>query len=261
MSQNINNIKNLFNTGVDDEEITQQTSQILINGLDDTNIAGYMGTDLDDIESDDVILVKLVLDRSWSMKDYENEVRTSYDALIDALKESKQAKNMLVSTHLFAGPDDSVILHGFQKVEEIDKIGRQYIAEGGSTAIYYNLRTALAGTYAYAKDLNDNGVRTKNLVCILSDGDDNSSRPANPAATSQEIQTISADYLRQENWILSYIGFGPDNHDSITAKIGFPNVLTAQQTASEIRKSMGLLSASIIRASQTQIGSNNSFFS
>jgi uncharacterized protein YegL len=61
--------------------------------------------------------------------------------------------------------------------------------------------------------------------------------------------------------------FGDQNEaEKIISKIGFPkkDMITANQTASDIRRMFGTVSASVIKASQSQISStglsNNNFF-
>jgi uncharacterized protein YegL len=254
----VDDVKNLFNSSTDDGDLSAQASMIMINSLDGTNLAGCMGTSVDDLETDDVTIVSTILDASLSMKSFEATVRDAYDKLIKSLQGSKQAGSILVSNRTFSTYQN--VLHGFKKVEEIDPIGTQYRATGGSTALYDALLEALTGIKAYSKSLNQNGVRTKCIIVVFSDGDDNDSRNA----SASDVKTISVDLLKSEMFYLVYIGYLQDpssNLQAIADLVGFPNVLTTSATESEIRRTMDLVSKSIIRTSQTQIGSSNSFFS
>jgi uncharacterized protein YegL len=254
----INDVKNLFNSSVDDGDLNSQASLIMINSLDGTNLAGCLGAPVDDLETDDVTIVTTILDASLSMKSFESTVRDSYDKFIKSLQESKQAGSILVSNRTFHSKQ--TILHGFKKVDEIKPIDKQYKANGGSTALYDTLLDALTGIKAYSKSLNQNGVRTKCVVAVFSDGDDNDSKKA----SSSDVKTVSDELLRSEMFYLVYVGYQQDpstNLKAIADTVGFPNVLTTNATESEIRRSMDLVSKSIIRTSQTQIGKSNSFFS
>jgi len=254
----IDDVKGLFNNSVDDGDLGQQASMIMINSIDGTNLTGCMGTAIDDLETDDVTIASIILDSSLSMKAHESIVRSCYDNFIKSLQGSKQAGSMLVSTRTFDSKQN--ILHGFKKVDEVKPIDKQYRANGGSTALYDTVLDALTGIKAYSKSLNQNGVRTKCVVAIFSDGDDNDSRKA----TAKDVKTVSNDLLKSEMFYLVYVGYKQDpsaNLDAIASQIGFPNVLTTNATESEIRKTMDLVSKSIIRTSQTQIGKSNSFFS
>lgn len=252
-TKSVDDVKTLFADAESGGEISVAASQVMVGNLNATNVMGCMGADADDLETDDVTLVSFVLDASISMEEHEDVVRESYDELVQALNGSKQAGSMLVSTRNFATQEQ--ILHGFKQVEEIDKIGGQYVANGSSTALYDALISAMMGIRSYAKQLNDSGIRTKCVVIVCSDGDDNDSK--NSATT---VRTLSEDFLKSEMFYLVYVGFGP-NLDHIADAVGFPNKLTTTKDASGIRKTMGLVSKSIIRASQTQITSNNTFFS
>lgn len=254
----INDVKGLFNSSTDDGDLSNQASMLMINSLDGTNLAGCMGASVDDLETDDVTIVSILLDASLSMKTFEAVVRDAYDKFIKSLQGSKTAGSILVSNRTFATRQD--ILHGFKKVEEITPIGKDYRATGGSTALYDCLIDALTGIKAYSKSLNQNGVRTKCIVCVFSDGDDNDS----VKASAKEIKVISDDLLKSEMFYLVYVGYKQDpNMDfkPVADAVGFPNVLSIDATESEIRRTVDLVSKSIIRTSQTQIGNTNSFFS
>ncbi|MBN2442794.1 MAG: VWA domain-containing protein [Spirochaetales bacterium] len=254
---NADDLKNLFNSAANDGEISEEASSVIINSLGGTNIMGCLGTDVDDLETDDVTVVSLILDASYSMKSNEKAVRDGYNNLIEALQNSKQAGSMLVSARTFSG--NQQLLYGFTKVEEINKIGMKYLAEGNSTALYDTLVDSMTGIRAYVKNLNDNGIRTKCIIVVFSDGEDNDSQH-NKAS---DVKTLAEDFLKSEMFYLVYIGYKHDDADDLDAiakEVGFPNVLTTQATGSEIRKTMNLVSTSIIRTSQSQIGPGNSFF-
>jgi uncharacterized protein YegL len=253
----INDVRNLFQDSTADGDLSKQAGALMINSLDGTNLAGCMGTSVDDIETDDVTIVSIILDASLSMKTHESTVREAYDKLIKSLQGSKQSGSILVSTRTFATRQNT--LHGFKKVDEVSVIDKDYKANGGSTALYDTLLDALTGIKAYSKSLNQNGVRTKCIVAVFSDGEDNDSQKS----SSHDVKIISNSLLQSEMFYLVYVGYQTDpsaNLQSIADLVGFPNVLTTQASESEIRRTMDLVSKSIIRTSQTQIGKSNSFF-
>jgi len=258
MVNSADDLKKLFQSAANGGEISKQASDIIINSIDGTNISGCVGADIDEIETDDLTIVSLVLDASLSMKQNENSVRQGYDSLIQSLQNSKQAGSMLVSARMFSG--NQTIFYGFKKVEEIDLIEEDYIADGHSTALYDTLVDAMTGIRAYVKNLNDNGIRTKCIVVVFSDGDDNDSH-MNKAS---DVKILAEDFLKSEMFYLVYVGYKQNDDDDlniIANKVGFPSILTTQATGSEIRKTMDLVSKSIIKTSQSQIGGGNSFFS
>jgi hypothetical protein len=255
----IDDVKNLFSLPTVDPTV----GALMVNSLDGSNLAGCLGTSLDDIETDDVTVVKILLDASISMKKHEQVVRDSYDKMIQSFKNSKQGGSILVSTVVFS--TRTKILHGFKKSDEIAPIGNDYRATGGSTAVYDALMESITGAKAYATDLNQNGVRTKTIVVVFSDGDDNDSQKS----SSSEVKITTESLLKKEMFYPVYVGYTDPNDPSadtilkaVAKKVGFPNVLTAAATESEIRRTVDLVSKSVIRTSQTTIGgTTNSFFS
>jgi hypothetical protein len=186
------------------------------------------------------------------MQTYEDTVRDAYDKLINALKESKQSRSMLVSTRTFGTGE--TILHGFKQVDDINPINDNYTANQGCTSLYDTLLSAMSGNRTYAQNLNNSGIRTKSIIIVFSDGDDNVS-----TNDSSKVETLSNDFIKSETYYLVYVGYG-SNLDKIADLVGFPNKLTTDATESEIRRTMNLVSNLIISTSQTQITSTNTFF-
>jgi len=256
MSQNITDIKNMFSSAVAGGDMSQQAAGIMINALDDTDLAGCMGTTVEELETDDVTVVSLILDKSGSMSPHQATVRIAYDTLVSSLKGSKQAGSMIVSARCFA--TTSTLLYGFKKVEEVDPIGNNYIADGSSTALHDTMISALTDIKAYSQNLKNQGIRVKSIIVVFSDGEDNEA-----PRKAKDVKIIAEDLLKGEQYYLVYVGYATDpsvDLKKVAGQIGFGNVLISQATESEIRKTMGLVSKSIIRASQTQVGAN-SFFS
>jgi uncharacterized protein YegL len=238
-------------------KIDPVASQMMINSLNNTNILGCTGVGVDDLQTDDITLVSLILDASMSMSAHEAVVRESFDELINALKGSKQAGSMLISSRVFGTKQK--ILYGFKQVEEIAKnpIGSDYVANGSSTALYDSVFDAMTGIRVYSESLKQSGVRTKGIVIVMSDGEDNNSVKQN----ASDCKTLSEDFLKTESFVLVYVGFGSQDLLQIASEIGFKDTLISTKDASQIRKTMGVISKSIIRQSQTQIIPTNSFFS
>jgi uncharacterized protein YegL len=254
----VNDVKSLFAGAVSAGQADADAVDIMVNSLNDTNILGCTGVSSDDLDTDSVTLISIVLDASYSMQPNESAVREAYDDLvIKAMKESKQASSMLVSAVVF--DEDVRTIYGFKKVEDIGKIGSQYSARGNATALYDAAISAIAGIRTYAKNLRDSGITTKCIVVVLTDGQNNTG-----TMDVNKVKIVSDDCLKSEMFYLAFIGFKTspnDDFDSIAKAMGFPNVLTTTNSPSDVRKAMGLVSQSAIRKSQTQIGSSNSFFS
>lgn len=98
-------------------------------------------------------------------------------------------------------------------------------------------------------------MRTRCVIVVFSDGDDNSSN-----ASAQQVRTVSNGLLAQEIYSLAYVSFGGSDLRQIADAIGFPSIITASTTPSEIRRIFQQVSQSVLRASQMKVGAGNSFF-
>lgn len=257
-SVNLQSIAGLFEDAVQNNEVSQDAASVMIGSLNDTNILGCTGVDVNDIDTDIVTLISLVIDSSYSMKQNEQAVRDAYDdLLIKAMRDSKQADSMLISARTF--DEKETVLYEFKKVNDIGKIGSQYVADGGATILYEAAINAMTAIRAYAKKLNDSGVQTKCIVVVFSDGANNYGKYMKP----DPVKKVAEDCIRSEMFYLTYVGFKQDindNLDAIGKSMGFTNILTTSSNPSEVRRAIGLVSQSAIRKSQTAIGPSNSFF-
>lgn len=251
------NIHDLFADAVDDG-LDVNASQIMVANLDAVALAGCQGTEVDLIPTDEVTLVSFIHDGSGSMVDERDVVVEAYRQVIEALQGSKQSDSILVSDWIFN--DTRNLVHGFVPASQVPDLNASYNPDG-STALYDTVMVALTGLTAYGQQLRANGVRTKNVVVVFSDGDDNASR----LTTAAQVKLVAQSLLAQETFILAYVGFDRYGYLSETGvrrladSIGFVDVITATTDQSAIRKILRQVSASVIRASQTSVSSGGFF--
>jgi uncharacterized protein YegL len=250
---NKDDILDLFNSAVKDDNFDSNASMILVDNLDTVAMAGCMGTDLDQLNSDDVTLVAVVLDQSSSMYGSAQPVILGYNAMLDALRDSRQADSILISTWKFS--DKSELLFSYTPVTQLGNLTHHDYTPNGSTALYDTLADVMTGLVAYGQHLRNNGVRTRCVVVAFSDGEDNLSRVG-----AYDIRTVSQALLAQEIYSLAYVGFGGSDLRQIASAIGFPSIITASTTPGEIRRIFHQVSQSVIRASQMTVGAGNNFF-
>lgn len=251
-----NNINNLFDNA-QDEGLSSAAAGILINNLNATTIAGAQGASIDDLAGDEVTLLVEVKDRSYSLSPYQDDVINAYNDQVKALLDSKASDSILMSSWLFN--ERTVLRHGYLPLESVPLLDRNSYDPDGTTALYDAVLDAFTGVVAYGQSLRDAGIRTKIVVVVITDGEDNASR--NSAA---KVATVAQDLLKQEIYTLAFVAFGV-NGKAIAAQMGFPaqNVMDETTDPSAIRRALGTVSKSVIRASQTVIGTQNStsFFS
>lgn len=246
--------------------ISSQSHQAIETELDDIAIAGCGGIDVDDIDSEEVTLVTVVIDASDSMHSYAGDVLKQYkEQFLDPLRGAKNAESILVSVWVFSGnrgADKVRLIHGYTPVPDCQDLTSADYSPNGMTPLRDAVMKGITGLVNYGQTLRDNGTRTKSIVLVLSDGWENAS-----GVSGAKVRRLSEDVLRAQEFVLSYIFFGDESDGDKAAKdIGFPahHRLTETHDAGGIRRVFGTASASVISTSQSEISSasisSNPFF-
>jgi uncharacterized protein YegL len=245
-------LQSLFNNA---NGMSQQSVDLMIQNLDAQTGLGCVGAQIDDLNTDDVTLLTIVLDESGSMDSLRDTVIDAFNTMTRALHDSKARDSILVSCWTFHSAPK--LLYSHTPIDRIKDLTRAQYAPNGGTAMYDAVLDAFTGIVAYGQELRNAGIRARSLVVVISDGDDNTSGHT-PAA----VKTVAADLLKQETYTLAFVGFGdPKQFNAIAASMGFNAVLTTNNSASEIRRVLNVVSNSVIRTSQTKIQpTGNSFF-
>lgn len=250
------NIQNLFDSA-QDEGLSAAAAGILVNNLNATTIAGAQGASVDELAGDEATLFVRVVDRTGSMQRFAPVVIDAGNEQIEALKGSKAADSILMSTWFFN--QRSTLLHSYLALDNVVKLDRNNYDPDGTTALYDAVLDASTSAVAYAQTLRDAGIRVKVVIVIISDGEDNASH--NSVA---KVKTVITDLLKQEIYTVAFVAFGTDGK-RIAAEMGIPatNVLDESADPHSVRIALGTVSKSVIRASQTTIGAtgSQSFFS
>lgn len=267
-SQVVSSVQSMVSVG----KISQKTADTIVDKLDDISLAGSFGIPTDDIDTEDVTLVSVLIDGSGSMQPYRDDVIKNYnDSFLKPIQGAANAKSILVSTWIFSeSPGIPLVrlLHSHKPAGECPLLTRQDYAPDGGTPLYKALYQALTGIFNYGNTLLDNGHNIKRIVLLLSDGEENASRGF---VSSSQLKQFSKDMLNTETCVLSYIYFGDERDgNKYASNIGFPenHRLTEdvrnQGGAQAIRRVFGTISSSVIRASQSRISStsisSNPFF-
>ena len=220
-----------------------EENNMIIDGLDEIEIAN---TSIDDIDSENINLMFLAIDKSGSMSIYESDMR---DALIEfkqALENSKEADEILVAKAEFS---EDIDIGGYKKISEFDN---KFIADG-CTAMYDAIVTGKDKLAEYRNFLKTEGMRVKAVFSVFSDGLDNASMASFSDAKA------AVDYLNKEEITTAFISFGGEATQ--TAKdLGFRNILDVSSSASELRKAFNCLSKSVIESSKSVMADEDDFF-
>jgi hypothetical protein len=217
-------------------------AEAFVENLDETVLMGCVGLSADALDAADATLVSVVLDMSGSMEPHRDAVIEAYNQMLRALGAAKGASQILASAWAFS--DAPALLSSYESALAKPKLTRTVYAPNGSTALYDTVLAAMTGLVAYGERLWDEGVPTRRVLFVLSDGEDNASK-----RTAPELRTAATALARQEAYTLAYAGFGGD-HVAQAAAIGFPHVISVGATDGELRKIFRQVSESVLSVSR-----------
>jgi uncharacterized protein YegL len=247
-------LKSLFSSAQQDG-LSQQSVQVMVHNLDAQVALGCVGAQVDDLNTDDVTLLVLVLDMSGSMSGVSQDVIDGYNTMLETMRTSPAADSILVSTWVFDTAPE--LLHGYTPIETAPDLTRADYAPRGQTALYDATLNAFTGIVGYGQDLRNSGIRTRAIIVVFSDGADNSSK--NHVG---DVRRVTEDLIAQEIYLPVFVGYGDESlFRKVAADMGFQTILTAAHTPADIRRSMGMVSMSVVQVSQSGvIGQGNAFF-
>lgn len=255
----INNVQDLFQdaqAAPGRNGISQQTREVLIQNLTPVAVAGAQGVSSDVLGSDRAQLIVSLLDMTGSMWSVRQNVIDAYNTMLDTLKTSRQAEQMLLSGWTFNTAP--YLLHGYTPLEFAPPLEKSRYDPDDSTALYDAILHSIVGAVAYGQDLRNQGVRTKITFIVYTDGGDNVSQ-----STANQVRQVVQDLLAQEMYTFVLVGFGQDGMaQRIAKKVGFTNALEANADPASIKQALNIVSRSLIRNSQTTAANNapNAFF-
>ncbi len=235
--------------------LSPATTEILIQNLTPATAAGAQGVAADALSSDKAFLFVPVLDMTGSMSGFRADVIAAYNNMLAALKASKQAEQILMSSWTFN--TQSYLLHSYTPLEFVPPLSKNNYAPDEQTALYDAILDAITGAVAYGQELRSQGARTRITLVAFTDGYDNASKHR-----ASQVRQVVEELLGQEIYTFALVGFGGDFARKVAGEIGFPNVLEADADASAIRRALEVVSNSLIRASQATVAttSANTFF-
>jgi len=221
-----------------------QIHELQIAGIDDVAV---QNTPVDQIDSELVNLIVVLIDQSGSMQPYIGDMQKSLTEFKDALINSKEVDELLLARGNFS--DSTIDIGGYKKVDQLDI---NYRANGG-TPLYDVVIEAQKRLLDYMTYLKSQGMRTKAVFAVFSDGDDTSSY-SNLATAKTAVNK-----LNHQEIVTAFICFGGGAKNEATA-LGFKNILDVSASASELRRAFNCLSKSVISNSQSATQKTVDFF-
>ena len=198
--------------------------------------------DPDNIMSSEVVLITLVIDKSYSVATFGSELKKCLTDYINEMKNSHHASKILVQTILFG--EKVEIENGYRPISEIQDFN--FKINGSGTALYDGVLVAMTNSLDYQNSLRDSGLDCKNIVFVITDGCDNSSshRPDEVKKLHEKLMT---EEINMGSFSSILVGVGKSNESYFTeAKedMGILNIKTITDSAKDIRSVIGMLSAS-----------------
>jgi len=214
-----------------------------IEGLDAIEIEN---TSIDDIDSENVNLIFVGIDKSGSMFPYKDDMRACLKDFKAALEGSKEADEMLIARADFS---NDVSVGGYKKVCDFDTD----FNAGGCTVLHDVIVEGTDKLLKYLAFLKDQGMRVKAVFAIFSDGiNEGSIRSAHEAKNS-------VSKLNEVEVTTAFISFGGTAAGTAN-DLGFRNVKSVGSTVSELRKAFNCLSKSVIESSKSVVADGEDFF-
>ena len=196
----------------------------------------------EEIEVDETINAVFVIDTSYSVSTYINELNAAFNDFTESMQKSHIADKLFVSIIEF--DKDVKVTSGFRPVTSIPVMDFSKNL-GGWTSLYDAVHTGLKNALEYRANLENSGVETKTLLFIITDGEDNSSK--NPPS---KVKNIIDKLKREERSAFSFTSvlFGVGNQANFKKAhldMGIEHIAQIGTSGDEIKRMIGFISQSI----------------
>lgn len=215
--------------------MSKYDENIVIDGLDETYAENM---DVDEVASASIMLVDFAIDGSSSMSPFESTMQDCLVHYKNAICNSKQADEMLVSKTIFAS---EIQTGGYVAPDDFNPDYASY----GRTKLYDTIVDRKQRMLEYMEQLKNNGTNVRACFVILTDGEDVGS-----SCNISDARNAIKELLRREITV-AFIAFGQDAF-GIADSLGINknNVKEVSNDESELRRVIDLVSKSAISASK-----------
>ena len=266
------NLNTLFAAAADDGVLSQAGSAV-INLADYTaQIQAGMGANVTNVGASDVIAYAALVDNSGSLSGKEKIVIDGCNLITTSLRDTKQAGGMYAHTALLNGG----ALYGFAPIKTVPLLDNQNYRAHSMTPLYSRTVAFVATMVARLQEFTAAGVPSRGIMLIITDGADSS------GDEPESIAPLIKDFLRSEENMI--FGFGVDDRNHAPGcPLGMPkalssapctckangtdffdifkrmglreqHILVSGSDPHEIRRQFGVVSQSMVTASQNGAG-------
>lgn len=212
-------------------------------------IAAAMGAPAMDTQSGEVVLVQLLIDDSGSIRYVTGNteaVREGHNTILDALGGAKVGDGIQTHCRYLNG----TILYPYVALANAVRMTQRNYNPNGGTPLYDQSIALLATLIAKVADFENNGIPTRTVTAIVTDGADSGSN-----ASAADVAKMVRPLLKKETHIICGVGIddGNTNFEQVFGEMGIQKewILTPGNSPSEIRKAFAMVSKSAQRASQS----------
>lgn len=132
-------------------------------------------------------IVGVAVDSSGSVSAFKNDLDKAYRDIIGSCRKNPRSDNLLVRAATFNDGLDEI--HGFQTLDTIDE-SKVSFSPGGGTALFDSALEGIESLGTYGKQLSGMDYLVNAVLFVVTDGDDNASRIANPSKIKAAIEKI-----------------------------------------------------------------------
>lgn len=209
------------------------------NNFDPNSLANMTST---------VIMFLVINDVSPSIASYASAMNTiARDVFIGDLKKSHRKDDIMIKAITFCEKVEH--RSGFMPILSLADDYLDVAPQGNGTALYQAVLEGLEHAVAYRKDLEDQGIEVRTAIFISTDGQDNSSKSHIPFKVKQIIEDLRANESWASSFTINMLGVGnPTYFIDACKEMGLDHnkcLVTVGNSASEIRKQMGVVSQSV----------------
>lgn len=211
---------------------------------------------IEDVDVEEAINITIVLDNSGSIGDCIDELNSNVQDMIAEFQRSHHAPKIFVQIVKFGSEIE--VVNGFQPIGQLKQ--HTFNANMGTTRLYDAVHESLVNALNYANSLESSGVLTKTFVYVITDGDDTDSARDTAPKIKALIDDIKKDERKSGNFISILFGIGSTgSFQHAKDLMGFQQMYQVGTSATEIRKMIGIISASVSSATAAGPGAAVNF--
>lgn len=213
---------------------------------------GFSAQRPDTLGASEYTLASITIDESPSVAPFKADLEKAYRTVIEACRKNPRADNLLVRASGFSSRLREA--HGFVTLDNINEKDFQVDLSGGGTALWDATMESVEVVDKYSQQLDGMDFLVNAVCFIITDGEENSSRVANPDKIKDAIVRIKrAEKLESLKTVLIGVGSGVQSYLDAFAKDAAIDQVVGVDTidAKSLAKIAAFVSKSISSSSQS----------